>query len=67
MSSRNGRQSGELGLATQLEEPRGHDDGPVVVHTDGGRVTEVPGGASGPLMEIPPTYDSIPADERRNM
>lgn len=34
-------------------------DEPVMVHRDAGRVT-----APGAGAEIPPTYDSIPADER---
>jgi hypothetical protein len=37
---------------------------PVVVHQDGGRV-EVTGGAEEEAQEIPPTYDSIPSDQRR--
>lgn len=61
--------SGGLGLSTQHEEPV-HDDvragagsggnEGVVVHQDGGRVRE----EDQPPTEIPPTYDSIPADER---
>lgn len=61
MAARYGRQPGQLGLATQLEEPGGHDHAPVVVHRDGGRLREDTGE---PPREIPPTYDSIPADER---
>ena len=63
MVAQYGRQPGQLGLATQLEEPGGHDHGPVVVHRDGGRVREDLGEESAPPREIPPTYDSIPADE----
>lgn len=62
MAARYGRQPGQLGLATQHEEAGGSDEGPVVVHRDGGRVREDPGVE--PPREIPPTYDSIPADER---
>lgn len=67
MTQRYGR-SGILGLATQHEEgnaANADSDGDagdeVVVHSDGGRVH--PDEEQGP-REIPPAYDSIPADER---
>jgi len=44
-----------LMLATNSEE-----DSPVVIHQDGGRVPE-----DHPQREIPPTYDSLPANERQ--
>jgi len=77
LAARYGRQGG-LGLSTQHEEP-GYDEvapgagagtragagtsggeGVVHVHQDGGRVRDEDEGPT----EIPPTYDSIPADER---
>jgi hypothetical protein len=68
LAARYGRPGG-LGLSTQHEEP-GHDEvgagagssggEGVVVHQDGGRVRDEDEGPT----EIPPTYDSIPADER---
>jgi hypothetical protein len=60
MTQRYGR-SGVLGLATQQEEDGGQSSGPresVVVHSDGGRVNLEEEGPT----EIPPAYDSIPAD-----
>lgn len=69
MTQRYGR-SGILGLATQHEEANAANAGgqrdssgadEVVVHSDGGRVH--PDEEQGP-REIPPAYDSIPADER---
>lgn len=74
LASRYGRPGG-LGLSTQHEEPDYDGLGPgpgagagagssggegVVVHQDGGRVRDEDEGPT----EIPPTYDSIPADER---
>jgi hypothetical protein len=69
LAARYGRQGG-LGLSTQHEESAydgieagaGSSGGEaVVVHQDGGRVRDE--AEEGPT-EIPPTYDSIPADER---
>ncbi|EGN92076.1 hypothetical protein SERLA73DRAFT_191659 [Serpula lacrymans var. lacrymans S7.3] len=54
-AARFGGGRGGLGLATQHE---GEDADGVVVHRDGGRVDDVN------PREIPPTYDSIPADGR---
>lgn len=66
-----------LALASQTDEQsnprtslgRGHSgqgsigSGNVVVHQDGGRM-QVPHNDHEPPSEIPPTYDSIPADDR---
>jgi hypothetical protein len=65
MTQRYGR-SGVLGLATQQEEDGagGQGSGPresVVVHSDGGRVN--PEEEHDGPTEIPPAYDSIPADQ----
>jgi len=75
LTQRFGLSGGGLGLATQHEENYdpaagpvnaggGHSRGPsdeVVVHSDGGRVNQEH--EVGPT-EIPPAYDSIPADDR---
>lgn len=67
----------QLGLVTQADEPqdprmslgRGGSgqgsigSGNIVVHQDGGRV-QVPHNDHEPPSEIPPTYDSIPTDDR---
>jgi len=55
------RQRGEggLGLASPLEE----SEGDVIQHSDGGRIAE-PAPPSRPLQEIPPSYDSIPANTK---
>lgn len=67
--------SGGLGLATQHEEhydpaagpanagghSRGPSDDSVLVHSDGGRVNQE---HEAEPTEIPPAYDSIPADDR---
>jgi hypothetical protein len=66
MTQRYGR-SAVLGLATQQEEGTvtdGQTSGEresVVVHSDGGRVN--PEEHQEAPTEIPPAYDSIPADE----
>lgn len=68
MTQRYGR-SGALGLASQTEEPGPSGDArptsagseSVVVHSDGGRVNQE---EHEQPREIPPAYDSIPADER---
>jgi len=65
MMQRYGR-SGMLGLATQQGAGGGaQGSGPresVVVHSDGGRVNPEEEEHEGPT-EIPPAYDSIPADQ----